>query len=110
MARYQHLIFVCTNERDAADPRGCCHAKASPAVLDRLKELIHAKKLKGKVRATSSGCLDLCARGPSMVIFSASSPAGETWYVGVRPADVDALFESHIVRGERLARLVRPTT
>jgi (2Fe-2S) ferredoxin len=110
MSRFEHLIFVCTNVREPGDARGCCHAKQSPAILDRLKELVHEHKLKGRVRATSSGCLDLCALGPAVAIFSRSSPAPETWYVHVQPADVDELFLTHILKGERLARLVRSVT
>lgn len=108
MARFKHIVFVCTNERDAEDSRGSCKARGGEALVDRLKELVAQHKLKGKVRVTRSGCLDYCAKGCALVAYSAAEPAPETWYTHVTPADADALFESHILKGERLARLVEP--
>lgn len=102
MSRFSHIAFVCTKERDADDPKGSCFHRGSPALLERLKELTAEHKLKGKVRVTSSGCLDYCAKGCTVAIFSAGAPARETWYTRVTPADADRLFETHILRGERL--------
>ena len=106
MARFRHLVFVCTNDRDPGDPRGSCTARGSAAILDRLKELTHEHKLKGKVRVTSSGCLDYCAKGCTVAVFSEDPSIRETWYTRVTPADADELFQKHILGGERLERLV----
>jgi (2Fe-2S) ferredoxin len=108
-ARFDHLIFVCTNERDPSDARGCCAARGSLAVLDRLKALTQEHKLKGKVRATPSGCLDFCAKGCTVVVFSRESALGETWYTHVTPADADELFTCHVLEGKRLERLWEKT-
>jgi len=101
MARFEHLVFVCVNEREADNPKGCCHAKGAAEVLDRLRELTHTHGLKGKVRVTSSGCLNLCKKGVAVVVFSAVAPAGESWYTGVTPEQAEALFRRHILEGER---------
>ena len=106
MARFKHIFFVCTNSRDASDPRGDCQTRSGPELLSRLKALTAEHKLKGQVRVTRSGCLDYCAKGCALAVFSETLPAGETWYTHVTPADADALFESHVIRGERLERLV----
>jgi (2Fe-2S) ferredoxin len=106
VARYQHLVFVCTNERDPSDPRGSCTARGSAAILDRLKELTHEHKLKGRVRVTQSGCLDYCAKGCTVAVFSRDPRLRETWYTRVTPADAEELFNSHILKGERVERLV----
>ncbi len=103
------MVFVCTNQRDESDPRGSCAARGSEQILDRLKELTHLHKLKGKVRVTRSGCLDFCAKGCTVAIFSEEHSIRETWYTHVTPEDADALFEEHILGGKRLARLVEPT-
>ncbi len=109
MARYEHMLFVCTNLREASDPRGSCQARGALKLLDRLKELTHAHQLKGKVRATSSGCLDCCARGITVAVFSAGAPAAQTWYTRVTPEDADELFQTHVLSGRRVERLAEPT-
>jgi (2Fe-2S) ferredoxin len=102
MARFEHIAFVCTKERDADDPKGSCKHRGSPALLERMKELVGEHKLKGKVRVTMSGCLDYCAKGCTVAIFSAGAPAPETWYTRLTPDDADRLFETHILGGKRL--------
>jgi (2Fe-2S) ferredoxin len=98
--RFRHHVFVCENRRDPADPRGCCAAKGSHDVLDAFKGELHRRGLKGKVRANSSGCLDNCALGPSVVVY----PEG-VWYGHVRPEDVPEIVESHLVNGVPVERL-----
>lgn len=106
MARFKHVLFVCTNSRDKADARGDCANRGGAELLSRLKELTAVHKLKGQVRVTRSGCLDYCAKGCALAVFSEGLPARETWYTHVTPGDADALFESHVLRGEQLTRLV----
>jgi (2Fe-2S) ferredoxin len=97
---YERHVFVCLNERDAADPRGCCSAKGSEAVRSRLKELAHAAQLRGRVRVNSAGCLDQCAHGVTIVVY----PEG-VWYGGVTLADVDEIFHEHVLNGRPVERL-----
>lgn len=106
MARFKHMLFVCTNERDPSDPRGDCKARGGEELLGRLKELVAENKLKGKVRVTKSGCLDYCAKGCAVAAFSSVKPNGETWYTRVRAEDAEELFKSHILQEQRLDRLV----
>ena len=100
MSRFDRHVFVCVNERTADDPRGCCTARGSQDVLDRLKGGVHARGLKGRIRVNKAGCLDQCARGVSVVVY----PDG-VWYGGVAPDDVDEIIERHLVGGEPVARL-----
>jgi (2Fe-2S) ferredoxin len=100
MARFEHIIFVCTNSRDAQSPRGSCAARGGEALLERLKELTRQHKLQSKVRVTRSGCLDYCSKGCALVAFSANAPAAQTWYTHVTAADAEALFDSHVVQGK----------
>jgi (2Fe-2S) ferredoxin len=108
VARFKHIVFVCTNERDASDARGSCAARGGEQLVDRLKELVSEHKLKGKVRVTRSGCLDYCVKGCTLGVFSENPAHRETWYTHVTPADADALFDSHILKDQRLERLVEP--
>ncbi len=100
MPPYQRHVFVCTNRRAEDNPKGSCALKGSEAVLERFKEELHRRGLKGKMRANAAGCLDACAFGPSVVIY----PEG-VWYAGVRVEDVVEIVESHLLGNVPVERL-----
>jgi (2Fe-2S) ferredoxin len=74
--------------------------KGSEAVLERFKEELHARGLKGKMRANAAGCLDACAFGTSVVVY----PEG-VWYGGVKVEDVVEIVESHLLGNTPVERL-----
>jgi len=98
--RFQHHLFVCENQRDPSDPRGCCAARGGEAVREALKSELKRRGLQGKVRANAAGCLDACAFGPSMVVY----PEG-VWYGRVTPEDVPDIVDRHLLGGEPVERL-----
>jgi (2Fe-2S) ferredoxin len=55
----------------------------------------------GNLRINQAGCLDRCELGPVMVIY----PEG-IWYRAETTADIDEILETHLRRGERVARLL----
>ena len=85
---YQKIIFVCTNWRQDG---ACCSKRSSGAVLDALKRYVKENGLKGKVRVSQSGCMDLCSQGPNVMIF----PDG-LWYKDVQMKDVPTLIQNHL--------------
>ena len=103
MARFQRHVFICTNERDASDPRGCCSARGSAAVVEAFKKQVHEAGLKRIVRPNKALCLDQCALGVTVVVYPEA-----TWYGRVTVDDVDEIIERHIIGGEPVARLVLP--
>jgi len=103
MAKFQHHLFICTNERGPDDPRGSCTARGSAEVLAALKEKVHACGLKRLVRVNKAGCLDQCAKGVTLVVYPEA-----VWYGHVEVSDVDEIVERHLVRGEVVERLVIP--
>ncbi len=109
MARFDHTVFVCTHERPLDDPRGSCTGRGAQELVGKLKALTFEHELQGRTRVMASGCHDRCDIGCSVAIFSAGAPGPETWYGGVRPDDAPALFEKHVLNGERFASLVQPT-
>jgi vanillate O-demethylase ferredoxin subunit len=97
---YEHHVFCCMNERPAGHPRGCCAARGSIELRGYMKA--RAKELGlPKVRINASGCLERCELGPTMVIYPEA-----VWYSYDSKEDVDEILERHLLRGERVERLL----
>ena len=101
MARFERHIFVCTNERPAGHPKGCCREKGSEEIRAALKSELKRRGVAGIVRANASGCLDACEFGVSIVIY----PEG-IWYGGVTLEDVPQIIERTVLNGEVIERLL----
>ncbi len=100
MPPYERHVFVCQNDRDPSDPRGCCCARGAIEVRSRLKELTYSAKLRGRVRINGAGCLDQCAHGVTIVVYPEA-----VWYGHVTLDDVDELFHEHVLNGRPVERL-----
>jgi (2Fe-2S) ferredoxin len=103
MPPYERHVFICENRRADDDPRGCCAAKGSAAIRDRLKVLAKNAGLKGRVRINGAGCLDQCAHGATIVVYPEA-----VWYGAVTAEDVDEIFDSHVLKGIPVERLRLP--
>ncbi len=101
MPPYEKHVFVCINERADGHPRGCCAKKGSVEIRERLKKMAAKAGLKGKVRINKAGCLDQCERGVTVVVYPEA-----VWYSRVTLEDVDELFQSHIIEGRPVERLL----
>ena len=101
MAKFQKHLFICVNERDPSDPKGCCAAKGSQEIAAAFKRKLHERGLKRIVRVNKAQCLDQCAHGATCVVYPEA-----VWYGGVTLADVDEIVESHLVGGKPVERLV----
>lgn len=88
---YQRIIFVCMNASHDGEDRPVCAAGNADAVLKALKEEVKKRGLKGKVRALKSGCMDLCEKGPNIMIY----PEG-TMLSGVSSLDVPQIIEKYL--------------
>ncbi len=100
MPKFEHHIFICTNQRSPENPRGCCDPEGLSELQLAFKQELAARGLKGAVRANKAGCLDQCEQGPTVVVY----PEG-IWYGGVRKEDVAEIVESHIISGVPVERL-----
>ena len=54
-----------------------------------------------KVRINTSGCLDKCEQGPTVVIY----PEG-VWYTIRKEADVEDIINEHFLKGKTVKRLL----
>lgn len=105
MPPYERHVFVCINERDPSNPKGCCKAKGSEEIRARLKDSVAQAGLKGRVRVNAAGCLDQCAHGVTVVVYPEA-----VWYCHVTLSDVDEILTSHLVGGVPVERLRLPST
>ena len=93
---YKKIVFVCVNRRAAGE--ACCAERASEPIAESLKARVKALGLGREVRVSKSGCQDVCAKGPNVMVFP-----DYVWYHGVTQADVERIVED-VVRGiERAA-------
>jgi len=100
MLPLERHVFICVNERDPGNPKGCCATRGSQEVASRLKELAHAAGLKGRIRINTAGCLDQCGMGVTLVIYPEA-----VWYGRVTLEDADEIFREHVLEGRPVERL-----
>ena len=102
MPPFAFHLFCCTNRRDLSEPRGSCAAKGSEELRDYMKARVKELGIPS-ARVNAAGCLDMCERGPVIVVY----PEG-IWYRVRTEADVKEIMERHIVNGEPVERLLMP--
>jgi (2Fe-2S) ferredoxin len=86
---YKRILFVCVNQRQNGET--CCAGSAGEAVAEALKSRVKALGLARFVRVSRSGCQDVCAKGPNVMVFP-----DNVWYYGVTPADVDVIVQEAV--------------
>lgn len=96
--RYEKHLFICANQK--APGKQCCGEEHGVKLVEKFREVLEARGLKGKVRAQRSGCLDACKFGPSMVIY----PEG-TYYGQVSFEDVERIVDEHVINNRTVKDL-----
>ena len=91
---YRKILFVCINQREPHE--ACCAQRDSEQIAASLKERIKALGFSRHVRVSTSGCQDVCAKGPNVMVFP-----DYVWYHGVTLADVERIIQD-TVRGFNL--------
>ncbi len=97
---YEAHVFCCTNDRGEGAKRPSCARRGSEKLRDYMKAQARAAGL-ANVRVNASGCLDRCELGCTMVIY----PEG-VWYHYDTRADLDEIIQTHLIKGERVERLI----
>ena len=103
MPYFEKHVFVCTNERDADDKRGCCTSKGGKDVHLAFRSQLKERNLKGAMRVNKAGCLDCCAKGVTVVVYP-----DNIWYGGVTAEDVEEIVNEHLIAGTPVERLRLP--
>lgn len=78
---------------------GCTSSK-SPQILENFRRILKEKNITN-VRVIKTGCFGLCAKGPIVIIRPE-----DTFYAMVTPEDCEEIIDTHIVKGERVERLL----
>jgi NADP-reducing hydrogenase subunit HndC len=78
-----------------------CSDRKGEAVLDSLRIEIEANALENDVSVTRTGCFGLCNLGPIVKVMP-----GEVIYTGVEPDDAKEIVEEHLMKGQRVERLL----
>ena len=100
-SKYKKHILVCVKERPNGHPRGSCFEFGGLGIRTKFVQLINKHNLKGVVRASKSGCLDVCEVGPNVVIYPQN-----IWYTDVSIDDVEEIFLSSVLKNKIVKRLV----
>jgi len=78
-----------------------CMSSASAELRQALREELDKHNLNGHVEVRRTGCFGFCEQGPIVVVHP-----GETFYTRVRPHDIKAIVEEHVLGGRRVERLL----
>ena len=101
MAGFKRHVFVCLNERDPKDPKGCCIRRGSEEIYKALRIGVGRAGLNRDVRVNTAGCLDHCAHGPTVVVYPEA-----VWYRIPTVEDAREVLASHIIGGKVVERLL----
>jgi len=96
MPKFTSHIFVCCKS-------GSCDKDGKEKLRSKFKKELKHRGLTPLVRANTSGCLDQCDLGPTVVIYPQA-----IWYGHVTEDDVLRIIEETIVGGKVLEDLLIP--
>lgn len=88
-------LWVCSQEKPEGIPS--CSASGSYLLLELFRAEISKAGLAEEILVTACGCLEICERGPNVVVC----PEGH-WYTGVKPEDVKDIVQQHLVNDKPL--------
>jgi (2Fe-2S) ferredoxin len=95
MGQYRRHVFVCTSG-DSCPTQGNVEE-----FVKQLRAEAPKAGLKTDLRVNKAGCFSQCGHGPMIVVYP-----DDVWYCGVQQSDLQEIFESHIVGGRPVQRLV----
>ena len=82
--KFQKYLFVCENARKEG---GDCCGSAGVRLRDLLKKAVEEGGLEYKIRVSRTGCLDVCAEGPNVLLMP-----DNVWFKHVSEKDLEAIL------------------
>ena len=117
-----YRVFVCTKQRSATHPEGCCCSAGALEIYQAFQAEIQQQQLGDRIEVRQSGCLDRCEAGAVALVYQprrnefAWLPTKlrlklqrfftpqRCLYGHLTCADVPEIVESHFVQGHALKR------
>ena len=93
MAQYKYHILICGGTG--------CHASQSEKIIENFKQTLASKGLDNEVQVVQTGCFGFCEKGPIVKLLP-----DNTFYVQVKPEDVEEIINEHIIKGRKVERLL----
>ncbi len=87
MERPNHHIFVCASFRVAGEAKGVCHRKDSTGLLQYLQGELNDRDMTD-VQVSTTGCLNLCEKGPVMIVYPENH-----WYGEITEEKIDDILD-----------------
>ena len=100
MPKPEKHVFVCTQARPPGHPRSSCAEKGTNEVFQEFLQQMEQRQAFTKVQVTATGCMGPCSEGPTVLVY----PEG-IMYGGVTKADVNEIFEDHLLGDKPVERL-----
>lgn len=97
--KYKKHVFICTNDKDNGKKH--CGSVRGMELVEAFKNALKDRNLHIEIRAQKAGCLNMCAFGPSLVVY----PEG-VFYGNVQLQDVEEIVQSHLIDNQPVQRLV----
>jgi (2Fe-2S) ferredoxin len=88
MQKPTHHILVCASFRVAGEAKGVCHRKDSTSLLQYAQSELSDRDMNDVVVSTT-GCLNLCEKGPIMVVYPENH-----WYGEVNEEKIDDILDA----------------
>jgi (2Fe-2S) ferredoxin len=99
MQKPKHHIFVCGSFRVAGEAKGVCRRKDSATLIQYLQTEVGDRGM-DDVLVSSTGCMNLCERGPLLVVYPEA-----LWYGEVNEDKIDTILDA-LERGEPASELL----
>jgi len=88
MQKPVYHILVCNSFRATGAPQGVCNKKGALPLLQYLQEGVSDRGIEG-VTISLTNCLNVCDRGPVMVIYPQNY-----WYGQITEDRIDAILDA----------------
>lgn len=104
MPKPKKHVLVCIQGRPSGHLCGSCQDRACAGTWQAFSDEFATRNLwTAGFQLTNTGCLGPCHLGPSVVVY----PEG-VMYTGVKPEDVGAIIDEHLLFDQPVERLWAP--
>ena len=85
---FTQYLLVCENNREEG---ACCGARGGERLRELLKKAVKERGLDSKIRVSRSGCLDVCAEGPNVLLMP-----DNLWFKRVEEKNIEEIISKTV--------------